>query len=168
MNIRIGMLIVVGALAGSAAQADEHTYAELGVIPMRFSAGGGSLTPDVVVARVGFEVNRNFAVELTAATTARGDSAGGPEFKVDSAFGAYLKGMTEVARGLELFAKVGYIRMQVSASGLGSGGDNSLSYAAGAQYHFNKTLYAQIDYASYFDKDGLTATGPSISVGMRF
>jgi len=166
MNIRVGLLIAVTALVGSLAQADERAYVELGLVPMKFSAGGGSLTPDVAVVRLGYEFTKNFATEVTAATTVKSDGAGGVDFKVDKAWGAYLKGNVKVAQDFELFAKLGYVRTQLSVSSLGSASDNSLSYAVGAQYHFSKTLYGQLDYASYYNKDGLSGTGPSISVGV--
>jgi Outer membrane protein beta-barrel domain len=168
MNIRVGIVIALTALAGSLAQADEHAYVELGLVPMKFSAGGGSLTPEVAVVRFGYEFTKNFATEVTAAGTVKSDSSGGVDFKVDKQWGAYLKGKVEVAQNCELFAKLGYLRTQLSASSVGSASDNSLSYAAGAQYHFNKTFYGQLDYASYYDKDGLSGRGPSISVGVRF
>ena len=168
MNIRMGLIVAAMVLAGSAAQADEGLYTEVGLVPMKFSAGGDSLTPDVAVLRLGYAMSKNFALEVTAATTVKADSSGAAEFKVDNAVGGYLKGMVEVARNLELFAKFGVVRTQLSASGLGSASEHSISYAAGLQYHFNKRFYGQVDYASYYDKDGLTARGPSLSLGVRF
>ena len=47
MNVRIGMLIAATALASSVAPADDSMHAEFGIVPMRFSGAGASLTPDV-------------------------------------------------------------------------------------------------------------------------
>jgi hypothetical protein len=164
----MGLIVAAMVLAGSAAQADEGLYTEIGLVPMRFSAGGDSLTPEVAVLRLGYAMSKNFALEATAATTVQADSSGRTEFKVDNALGGYLKGTIELARNLELFAKLGVVRTQLSAGGLGSASDHSVSYAAGLQYHFSKKFYGQIDYASYYDRDGLRATGPSLSLGIRF
>ena len=170
MNMRIALFIVVAALAGSAAQADDNMYAEVGVVPMKFSVGGGSVTPTVAVARWGYDFTKNLGAEVTLATTLKGVTRNGETFKVDNAVGAYLKARTGVDAGgnVELFAKVGVVRTQLSVSDYGSASDNSFSYAAGLQYHFSKRFYGQIDYASYYSKDGLNATGPSLSFGVSF
>lgn len=164
MKVRIGMLIVATALVGPVAQAGGGVYWELGFVPMRFSGGGGSLTPDVAMLRIGYDFTKNFGAEVMTGTTVRSDSG----FKVNSALGVYLKGKAEVAKGLEVFAKLGAVRTQLSVSGIGSAHDNDFSYAAGAQYHFTKSVYGQVDYASYYNKGGLKATGPSLSIGVSF
>ena len=162
--------LVMGAvlLLGPVAYAQQGTYVELGVAPVRISGGGASVTPDVVMARLGYDFNKNFSAELMAGTTFRSDSIGGVDFKVDSLLGAYLKARVEVARGLELFAKAGYVETRLSVSGAGSGSDSAFSYAAGAQYRFTKTVYGQLDYGSFYDQQGLRIAGPSLSVGVRF
>jgi hypothetical protein len=168
MKLQVAYLAIVTALLSTLAHADTGFYGELGVSPLRISGGGFSATPGVAIVRFGYDFTRNLGVEAIAATTFHAGSLSGVDIKVESAFGGYLKGRVELAKGLELFARAGYVTTSLAVSGAGSASDSSFSYAIGAQYRFTKTLYAQADYGSLYDHQGLRIAGPSLSFGMRF
>lgn len=165
-------LSVGAALASVAAPAEEgSSYAELGYARLTLSSGGYSVSPSDAIARFGYNLTKNFGVEVMGAVSVANDTLSGASFKVDSAYGAYLKGQLEAAPNLELFAKAGWVRATLTGSAMGislSSSNSSFSYAAGLQYRVNKNWYAQGDYASYYDKSGETIKGPSLSVGYRF
>ena len=157
-------LISATALAGD-------FYSELGYTGIRVSGGGVSATPADAILRVGYDITKNFGVEVDGATSVSSANLRGVDLKVDSAYGAYLKGQLEVAPSLELFAKLGWMKTTLQASFMGnsaSSSDSSFSYAAGIRYLFTRNWYAQADYASYYDKSGTTARGPSVTAGFRF
>jgi hypothetical protein len=45
---------------------------------------------------------------------------------------------------------------------------SSLSYGAGAQFNFTKAIYGQVDYMSYYNRNDISITAPSVSVGYKF
>lgn len=180
MKASIKGLVVAGLgagalLAGVGAQAADapggHAYVELGYTQLDWSEGDISLKPSDVLVRVGYELNKNFAVEVLGATSASSDTLQGVSFKVDSAYGVYAKGQFAVAPRFELFARAGWLHVTVGGSAGGisaSTGDSSFSYGVGGQYRFANNWYLQGDYAQYFQKNGDTIKGPSLSVGYRF
>ena len=128
-----------------------------------------SFNQNTLVARAGFNFNRNFAVEAMGAVGLSSGSVNGVTLKVNSAFGVYLKGQVEVAPHFELYARAGMARTTLSTNvASGTGSDNSFSYGAGAQYLFNRNWYLQGEYTSLYDKDGVRINGPAIGVGCRF
>jgi len=166
----VACLGACAALVSTSAQA-EGFYAELGYAWIQISGGGISATPADALLRVGYNVTPYLGVEVAGGTSASSANVRGASIKVDSAYGVYLKGQYEVAPSLELFAKLGWIDSTLKVSGGGfsaSTSDNSFSYAVGVQYLFDKNWYVQADYASYYDKSGVTGRGPSISGGYRF
>ena len=166
----VACMAACAALVSASAYA-EGFYAELGYASIKVEGSGISVRPGDALLRGGYMFTNNFGVEVDAATSVKSDSVGGVDVKIDSAYGAYLKGQFEVAPSFELFAKAGWLHADLKASGGGlsaSSSDSSLSYAAGLQYLFPKNWYGQVDYASYYYKNGATARGPSISIGYRF
>lgn len=163
--------LLAGAQLQAAQPAGGHSYLEVGYAPLDWSEGSVSLKPSSALVRFGYEINRNFAAEVLGAVGASSDSYQGISFKVDSMYGVYLKGLAPVTPKFDLFARAGWLHVSVSGSAMGqsaSVGDSSFSYGVGGQYHFTDNWYLQGDYASYFDKNGDTIKGPSLSVGFRF
>ena len=174
----------LGAALVSASAYAEGFYAELGYasVKVELSAMGASAsgTPSDAVLHVGYMFTKNFGAEILGTTSVSDAGVGGGKVKLDSAYGAYLKGQIEVAPSFELFARIGYVNGTIALSGGGqsaSTSDGAFSYAAGLQYAFTKNWYVQVDYAQYYNKTAsaaglgsasITARGPSISVGYRF
>ena len=162
----------IGAALGSiGAQAEGNGYVEGGLTQLTLSGGGFSVKPSNALIRVGYQFTKNFSAELLGAASVSSDTLDGASFKVDSAYGAYLKGQVEVAPRFELFARVGWVHATLTGSAPGislSSSDSSVLYGVGAQYQFTKNWNLQGDYASYYDKSGDTIKGPSLGIGYRF
>jgi outer membrane autotransporter protein len=159
------------ALASVGAEAQGNAYVEAGLTQLTWSGGGLSVKPTNALVRVGYDFTKNLAGELVATASVSSDTVQGISFKVDSGYGAYLKGKVDVAPNFELFARAGWVHATLSGAFMGisvSTSDSSFSYGAGLQYLFTKNWYVQGDYASYYDKSGDTIKGPSVSVGYRF
>jgi mRNA deadenylase 3'-5' endonuclease subunit Ccr4 len=67
-----------------------------------------------------------------------------------------------------VFARLGVTRSDFTASAAGSRTGTDYSYGVGVQTNFTKTLYGQLDYMNYFDKDNASAKGFALSIGSRF
>ena len=168
--------ISIPALAQNNKETSETLYAELGYAYVPFRDTGYDLGSfGVGLARFGVGVHKNIAIEGMAGT---GISDASFYYgrtlintKVNSLYGVYLKPKFQVADSAELFARVGYAHVNVTASygyGTYTAWGGSLSYGLGAQVSFTKTVYGALDWMSYYDKSGTTGKGPSVSVGVKF
>jgi len=164
-----------GCVAGAvlAAEPTDSSYVEASYAFPKISGGGGSINQGDIVVRGGYNFNRNLGVELMGLAGVSSEKIGGLTIKVDSAYGAYLKARFEAAPHLELYARAGWAHLNFSTNaftgpGPNTGSDSSFSYAAGAQYLFNRNWYVQGEYLSLYDKDGITINGPAIGMGYRF
>lgn len=165
--------------ADSNATPNTNVYAQIGISRARTEGSGIAFVNPVAIATIGYNFNKNFAGEVVAGTGINDDTVNYGATRVtatvNSIFGAYLKAKTEVATDLEVFARVGVLHANVSASasngfysGSASAGDNSFSFGAGIQYNFTKSMYGQVDYMSLYNKGGISSQGPSASVGFNF
>ncbi len=158
-------------LAGAvlAAEPTASSYVEGGYAFPKLSVDGLSFNQGNLVARGGYNFNRNFGAEFMGAAGVSSGNYFGVTLKMDSAYGAYLKAQFELAPQFELFARAGWTHITLSSNAVsGTGSDSSFSYGGGAQYLFTKHWYLQGEYTSLYDKDGVTIKGPAIGVGYRF
>jgi hypothetical protein len=188
MNKILMVTAVVAALVSTSAFAEDSNvssqdegkaYVEFGVAAVRTKDSGFSATNSVGLLRAGYNFDKNFSGEIVAGGGIN-DASGyyGSTyltFKINSVYGAYLKAKTEVTPGLEIFARLGVLHVDVTAtasnpyaSGWANAYDNSVSFGAGAQYNFTKAVYGQVDYMSYYNKSGTSSNGPSVSLGVKF
>ena len=167
----VGCLGTGAALPCAAAGNEGSIHVELGYTQLSLSGDGFSLKPANALVRIGYDITGNFSAELVGTTSIASDSFQGASFKVDSGYGAFLKGQSEILPNLELFARAGWMRTTLTGSFMvrsASASDSSFAYGVGVQYRFTKNWYGQMDYASYYDKGGDSIRGPSISFGYRF
>ena len=151
--------------AALAAEPTDSSYFEASYAFPNLSVCGVSFSQSQLVARAGYNFNRNLSAEVMGVAGISSGDVAGITLKVDSAYGVYLKGQVEVAPHFELFARAGWARTTLGSD---IGSDNSFSYGGGFQYRFDKNWYLQGEYTSLYDKDGITINGPAIGVGYRF
>jgi opacity protein-like surface antigen len=176
--MKAGITMTLAACLGScvagtvlAAEPTEVSYFEVNYAFPEISGGGGGIKQGDIVARGGYNFNRNFGMEAMGAVGVYSEDFNGDTLKVTSAYGAYLKARFEAAPQFELYARAGWAHVTLRATVMGnsdSAGDSSFSYGVGAQYLFNKNWYVQGEYTSLYNKDGITINGPAIGVGYRF
>ena len=142
---------------------------------MNYSEPGFSATPGVGTLRFGADINQNFAVEGMLGNTlsnASGTYSGtAVTIQLKNVFGMYLKAKTQLSDNFEVFARLGATRGTISASSYYASAwssGTSISYGIGAQVNLNKSVYASVDYMSYYDKTDIAIRGPSIGIGVKF
>lgn len=152
-------------------------YGDVGYTLVKISADGYSVTPKVLRGVVGYEVNPNLAIEGMVGLGVGDDSTTLAGVKlvgeVDHMIGLYLKPKMAVSPDLELFARAGFVRSKVTASAPAYGvsaseSQSDLSYGVGMSYSINKTTALNVDYMSYYNKDGVKANGFTVGVGFKF
>jgi hypothetical protein len=165
-------VVMMTAAAGASAQ----VYGEL---DYQFVNYEDSDMPDVNIgllgANLGYEINRNLAVEARAAFGVMDDDftvAGiNVNAKLDRSFGFYIKPKFSPAPNLELYGKLGYMDTRMKFSLLGDNfkdSDGDLAYGFGAQYDFAKKGYITGGYSRFYDDDGAKLGGWHLGLGYKF
>lgn len=163
-------VMAVGAASAQTMKKDSGYYGEVGYTPISIGDSAITFKPKLARFIVGKDIHENLAIEGMYATTLSKDSQQGVDVSA-SGYGIFLKPKMEIAKDTEAFARVGWSKTEVKASGLGgstSGSESDVSYGLGVQTKFTKDVYGQVDYMNYYKKDGVTAKGFTLSVGTRF
>ena len=161
-------LAVFSAHGQSRQSSDLGFYGEVGYAPIDLkSDAGGTSTPKTVRFILGKDINQNLAVEGMYMTTMSKDSRVGFE-GTTSNYGIALKPKMALTENTDLFARVGWSHANITASAAGAHTGTDFTYGLGVQTNITKSVYGQLDYMSYFDKDGISAKGYSLSIGTRF
>lgn len=182
MKNRFKFLCVALVLASAGVQAQSQAqsggmYGEVGLTSVKVSSDGYSLTPRVLRGVVGYEVNPNFAIEGMVGFGVSDDTVTVSGFKVagevDHMIGLFVKPKVAVSPDLELFARAGFVRTKVTASLSGFGlsasdSQSDVSYGVGLAYSISKGTSLNLDYMSYYNKDGVKANGVTLGVGFKF
>jgi opacity protein-like surface antigen len=184
-NVAALALTVLSAPAAFAQSAANGTYGELGLTQVSVSRSDGSIPtfkPTLLRAVVGYGLSDNFALEGILGA-GMGDASvdlstyTSAKVKVDSMFGAYLKVKAQAAPGVELFGRVGYAKIRANSStatpALNSYSSSSeeidgASWGVGAKIAVSPTVALTVDFMSYVNKNGATATGPTFGVAYKF
>ena len=169
--ISLGLVIT-----GASAQAQKSNgYVEIGGIYARYQETGGWFTSAVGNAKVGVNINDNISLEAIVGTSLYDTNfyVGRTlvSARIDSLFGGYVKGKVPISPNADIFGRFGVAQGQVSASsayGSGWASGTGLSYGGGLQFKLDNSSYVAIDYMSYYNKSGTSATGLGLNYGFNF
>ncbi|MDP3350246.1 MAG: outer membrane beta-barrel protein [Hydrogenophaga sp.] len=171
------------AAAGANAQSNvpSKMYAEIGYasIGIKGSDGTDSIKsrPGAFTGIFGYQVHPNIAVEGFLGLGGGKDgidlngAASGVDAKIESSYGFFVKPSVMVSDSVELFARGGILRTKISLSAGNisvSGSDTDVAYGVGLNYNLSKTSYIQGNWTSYYNQDGVKASGVALAYGMRF
>jgi len=148
---------------------DKKNYAEIGYGWVAYEEAGWKLVPRIVNFTLGTKVHENIALEGMGAIGVWESSMGGVTLKVDSVFGAYVKPLVNLGENAELFGKLGFTRVSLTASSSVASASNSesdFSYGGGAAYKFDSSTALVVSYMVYYDKHVSRIFGAS--TGLRF
>ena len=163
----LALLSITNVQAQSRNNMDNGYYGEVGYSPVDVSGTGGSATPHALRFVLGNEVNKNLGVEAMYSTNISKDSRQGYEASY-SGFGVFLKPKIALSESTEMFARVGVLRADITASTNGSHTGTDFAYGLGIQTNLSKSMYGQLDYMHSYDRDSVAAKGYTLSLGMRF
>ncbi len=168
----VALLAVLAAGAASAQSMSEDSgyYGEIGYTPISISGGGLTFKPKLARFTVGKDINENLSVEGMYGATVSKDNYQGVDVSA-SAYGIFLKPKIEVSKDTEVFARVGWVKSDIKGTWTGGSASSSgsdVSYGLGVQTKFTKDVYGQVDYMNYYDKNGTTSKGFTVSVGTGF
>lgn len=163
------------AIAQSSANKDTGVYAELGLIQATYNEPAANFNNGMASLKAGYNFNKNFALEGMIAGNINNASFyyGSTNITayVQNAYGVYGKGTVDISEAISLYAKLGATNGTVSASsayGSAYQSGTSPSYGAGIQAKINPEMYVSLDYMSYYNRNGVSITGPSLNFGYKF
>ena len=186
--------VIATALTLAAFSASAQVYGEIGYAKIQLK--GGDLdqvetSPTAIRGIIGFEINPNFAIEGLAAFgmndgdyKANKDKFRPPhaKIKIDNIFGIYAKPKIKFTPELEAFVRVGFAQTKGTYSypDFQAGTNNfypaysksssagNFSYGLGMSYALNKKTSLNVDYMSYFEKDGVKVASFTFGAGYKF
>ncbi len=177
---RLVAALAMSALMSTGAIADENSaYVQTGVISAHYSNPYFVFTNSLVALTVGKNISENLSVEVMGAG-AINEAYGywGSTYitaKVSSAAGAYVKAKTSPSNGISVYAKAGMTRGTVTLSAYAPGytasawaTSTSPSAGAGIQIDTSEKSYVTFDYMSYYSKNNVKISGPSVTFGLNF
>jgi len=170
MKIIFALFALTMSLAASA-QTDGKTYLELAYGAIKYQEPGAWATPGVGMIRLGSNIDKNISLEGLIGTTITDAYSGNVAFRFDSVFGGYIKARTDIGPNAQVFGRLGFTQGTATASVPSyavSGSDSGLSYGVGAQFDFASKTYVIIDYMSYYSNSGVSASGISGGIGIKF
>jgi len=114
----------------------------------------------------GRDLTENFAIEFVAGFGAGDDDIDGLKIEVDRYFGLVLKPNIDLNEQINIFLDLGYVDLQLGASGFGQSIKDSSSeflWGVGAEIDFNDSVYGSIGYSNIDTADGI-----QVGIGYRF
>lgn len=163
-------VLAVGTASAQSMKEDSGYYGEVGYTPISISHKSLTLKPKLVRLTAGKDINENLSIEGMYATTVSKDKQYDVEISASN-YGVFLKPKLEIATDTEVFARVGVVASKVEGMRSGVSASETgvdASYGLGIATKLTKDIYAQVDYMSYYDRNGTTAKAFAVSVGKRF
>ena len=179
-RISAALVLIAAATAATTASAQTASpetkfYGELGYTALQYKEPAGKADLGMGTATIGYEINKNFAVEGALGTGISDDNVNvlgtNVNVDVDNSYAVFLKPKAVVAQNLEVFAKLGWAKTKLKGSAGGfnaSSTGSDFAYGAGAQYSITPTAYITGGYMKLYDKNSVTADGWNIGVGYKF
>ncbi len=162
----------IATLALAAAGAQAQLYGELGYSAVNVDGAGADIDLGAITGVVGYGVHPNLAIEGMLALGVKDDKIGAAKVELEHSYGIFAKPRVMLSPNFELFGRVGYVESKLKASAPGYSSltdtDGDWAYGLGANYYFDKNTYLGANYLRFYDKDGVTADGFTIGVGMKF
>jgi len=147
---------------------DQNYYIEFGLTPLHVRSEAGDVShPQAARLAFGKNVHPNWALEGFYLTTYTKDSR--PGFDATAThYGLALKPKVAMTDSTELFARLGWSHANMTVATDGSRTGTDFTYGWGIQTAFTKSVYGQLDYMTYYDKEGTSAKGFTLAIGTRF
>lgn len=142
------------------------TYGSVSYGTATVQANGVSFNHGAVRGIVGLDVTPNIAVEGHAVI---GTGSASTVVKLDSSFGAFVKGTHNVSEKVDVFARAGYVRNNVVFPILGARGHESgMAYGVGVNYAVSKNSAVAVDYTQLYNKRGVRLNTVMAGYTFRF
>ena len=172
MKFKSVVLCILGFLVNCSVQAeDKKTYVEAGIGQIAYEEAGFRFVPYIGKLTLGAKVAEGLAIEGMAATGLRSSSVGVINLKVNNALGFYLRPYVNLSESVELFARAGFFRgnLTVSAGSFAASSTGTdFSYGVGIAIKPSQDVALTLDYTSFYNKNGAVINGATAGVRYSF
>ncbi len=137
--------------------------------------GGDDAKPGIGLARLGYFVTPNIAIEgrfglgLNDDDTQIGNTTATVE--VDQVAGAYGVAHIPVSRGISLYGLAGFSTGEITVSARNASAevsDTDFSYGVGTEVAFTQRVNGFAEWAQYFDESGYSVSGLTLGLNYPF
>jgi hypothetical protein len=158
MNVRALMFAVlaIGAMMSPAfgqqglrgGQRDLNPYVGASIGTLRYDESGlDTITPSVIFARIGFPLDRFFAIEARLGTGLSSDNTGGASVSAGTFGGAYLKGSIALAPTFSVYGVAGVASTSLHRNfGAGDTTDTGFSGGLGGDIRLTRELWINFEW----------------------
>jgi opacity protein-like surface antigen len=132
---------------------------------------GTTLNVSLASGSLGWTPVRWLGVEATGFWGISSANLNGYDVKIESGYLFSALPTLPLNDDRSVYARVGYSHARVSVSDIGAGSDHGTAYGAGIQWSPRSSelhLGARLEYTQFYDKDGLTIDGVTLSFLQRF
>jgi hypothetical protein len=172
-RIALAALLLAGTSAALADSGPEGYYT-VGYTFVQGKVLDYSADLGAVHASLGWQPSRYFALEATGLAGVSDGTVNGVKLKLNTGYLASLVPRLPITDEFSLYGRLGYSHASLTASGGGvsvSASDHDTVIGGGAEWVApvgSTWLGARIEYARYYNRDGLTLDGVSVSFIQRF
>ena len=165
--------ISTNALADHKSRHHKTGYFSVGVTSINVDAKdfGIEIDHNMIEAKLGFDINSNFAIEARAARAIDNDTFFGANLEVETYAGLYLMGQIPLGKSASLYGFVGatYVRGNIDFNTLSAtDSDSDSSYGVGLTFKIANQSSIGIEYADLYRQDNLDISNVSLSYKLSF
>jgi outer membrane immunogenic protein len=172
------MVLSISAAPLMASAADPYVGGNFALVDYSVE-GVSDASLNALYGRLGTYFGENFSGELRLGTGIADDSVNAEgveaDVKLKEFYGVYLRGGIPLGEIFYPYAVIGYSSGKVEVDGtvLGIGfsesdSESDASFGAGVDFSFNESLKLNLEYMSYFDKDGAELTSFAAGIAWLF
>lgn len=121
----------------------------------------------LLFVRGGYQFNEYAALEARLGTGVEDDKIYGVKVEAEDVYGGYLKLGTPTQVGLYPYVLLGFTHAELKANGY-SDSDTDMSYGVGADYWFNPSVSAGLEYARLYDENGVEVNGLTLGLNFKY
>jgi hypothetical protein len=165
----LGLLTVLFTSSGALAQQKGDLYGGLGYNFITYEEPGASVDLGALGFTLGSRVMNNVAIEAIVGVGVSDDTVTNVKVEINDFIGVYVRPFLAISENAEVYARLGFFRGEISASGAGlrvSSTGSDFSYGLGAAFNVSKDTAITLDYTVFYDKSSITVNG--FGVGLRF
>ncbi len=125
--------------------------------------------------RGGYQLNQNVALEARLGTGVQDDSIHvygiNVDVEMEDFYGFYAKAGLPTQVGFYPYVMLGatHAKVKAKAGGYSASDDSSdLSYGLGVDYWFDPAISAGLEWAKFYDKDGVEISGVTLGLNVKF
>lgn len=164
----IASALILSSVGAFAQNAKSDMYTEFSYVNVKVKSDAVSISPSAVRFVLGADIAPNISIEGHALSGLNSDTMGVVEYKVDPGYGVFIKAKAQVTDSVNVYARVGWARNELTGSAYGvsvSDAKSGLAGGAGVSFTLSKDTELFVDIMKY--DTGSTVKTTTATTGIR-